>query len=393
MKIFLIGCGCGEQSLTREAAEAIRQSGLLIGSRRMLELFGSGKQCVEAVNPEKIAFVLRGNTCSKASVLFSGDSGFYSGAGVLLPFLEGEDVTVLPGISSLQKFAAKLGMPWQGWHFCSAHGRLCDPVKEVCRGKPVFSLTGGSGTPAELCKSLCEAGLQELLVAIGEELGGDGETIHRGVAKDYVNQSFSTLSVMLADRAPNRRPFLPGIPDDCFERAESIPMTKREVRAMALSLLSVEEDSVCWDIGSGTGSVAIELALHAGAVYGIEQNEIALKLAEKNRRNLGAWNLRLIHGRAPDALCELPEADVVFVGGTGGHREEILEAILERCPRASVCVTAVTLETLAEATNLLEQAGYATEILQIAVTRSRITGKSHMMTAQNPVWLIAGKKP
>ena len=162
---------------------------------------------------------------------------------------------------------------------------------------------------------------------------------------------------------------------------------------MALSLLEVEEDSVCWDIGSGTGSVAIELALHAGVVYGVEQNEIALKLAEKNRRNLGTWNLRLIHGRAPEALNDLPEADAVFVGGTGGNGEEILRAVMEKSPKAAVCVTAVTLETLHLATVTLEAAGYNTEILQISASRSRAVGSSHMMTAQNPVWLISGKKP
>ena len=393
MKVFLIGCGCGGQSLTAEAAEAIRQSSLLIGSRRMVEELGSGKPCTEAVRPEEIASILKESSCSTASVLFSGDSGFYSGARNLLPFLEVEDVTVLPGISSLQMFSAKLQMPWHGWHFCSAHGRQCDPVKEVCRGKPVFFLTGGSVTPAELCKNLCEAGLQELPVAIGEELGGDAETIHRGTAKDYVNRNFSTLSVMLADRAPNRSHFLPGIPDDCFERAENIPMTKREIRAMALSLLGIDEDSVCWDIGSGTGSVAIELALHSGAVYGIEQNKIALKLAEKNRRILGAWNLRLIHGHAPEALNDLPEADAVFVGGTGGNGREILCTVMEKSPKASVCVTAVTLETLHLATTTLEETGYSLEILQLAANRSRIIGGSHMMTAQNPIWLIAGKRP
>ncbi|MBQ3374723.1 MAG: precorrin-6y C5,15-methyltransferase (decarboxylating) subunit CbiE [Oscillospiraceae bacterium] len=393
MKIFLIGCGCGERSLTIEASEAIRQSSLLVGSRRLLEQLGSGKPCAEAVRPEEIASILKESGCDIASVLFSGDSGFNSGARILLPYLEGEDVSVLPGISSLQLFSAKLQIPWQGWHFCSAHGRQCDPVKEVCRGKPVFFLTGGCETPAELCRKLCEAGLEELPVAIGEEFGGDAETIRRGAAKDYVNQSFATLSVMLADRAPNRTRYLPGMPDDCFERAEGIPMTKREVRAMVLSLLEVEEDSVCWDIGTGTGSVAIELALHVGAVYGIERDENALLLAEANRRKLGAWNLRLIGGHAPEALNGLPEADAVFVGGTGGNGEEILRAVMEKSPKAAVCVTAVTIETLHLATVTLEAAGYNTEILQLSASRSRVVGSSHMMTAQNPIWLISGKKP
>ena len=393
MKIILIGCGCGEQSLTAEAAEAIRQADILVGSRRLMDLFGGGKHCIEAVRPEEIASALKSSCCETACALFSGDSGFYSGARRLLPLLEGEDVTVIPGISSLQMFSAKLQIPWQDWHFCSAHGRKCDPVKAVCRGKPVFFLTGGSVTPAELCRELCAAGLGELPVAVGENLGGQNERICRGVANDYVNYTFEPLSVMLAEKAPNRKQYLPGIPDACFARAEGIPMTKREVRAVALSLLGVNEDSVCWDIGTGTGTVAIELALHAGAVYGIEQNEDAVSLAEENRRALGAWNLRLIRGHAPEALDGLPEADAVFVGGTGGNGREILRTVLEKSPKASVCVTAVTLETLHLASAFLEGEGYDTEILQLSASRSRAVGRSHMMTAQNPIWLISGKKP
>ena len=351
MKIILIGCGCGEQSLTAEAAEAIRQADILVGSRRLMDLFGGGKHCIEAVRPEEIASALKSSWCETACALFSGDSGFYSGARRLLSLLEGEDVTVIPGISSLQMFTAKLQIPWQGWHFCSAHGRKCDPVKEVCRGKPVFFLTGGSVTPAELCRELCAAGLGELPVAVGENLGGQNEQICRGVA------------------------------------------TKREVRAVAISLLGVKEDSVCWDIGTGTGSVAIELALHTGAVYGIEQNEDAVSLAEENRRALGAWNLRLIRGHAPETLDGLPEADAVFVGGTGGNGREILRTVMEKSPKASICVTAVTLETLHMASVLLEEEGYETEILQLSASRSRVVGRSHMMTAQNPIWLISGKRP
>ncbi|MBO7727905.1 MAG: precorrin-6Y C5,15-methyltransferase (decarboxylating) subunit CbiT, partial [Oscillospiraceae bacterium] len=161
----------------------------------------------------------------------------------------------------------------------------------------------------------------------------------------------------------------------------------------ALSLLDVGKDSVCWDIGTGTGSVAIELALHAGAVYGIEQKEDAVSLAEENRRAFGAWNLHLIRGSAPEALNDLPEADAVFVGGTGGRGKEILRAVMEKSPNACICVTAVTLETLHLASVLLEEEGYTTEILQLAASRSRVVGRSHMMTGQNPIWLISGKKP
>ena len=230
-------------------------------------------------------------------------------------------------------------------------------------------------------------------MTIGENLGTGEEQIHRGTAKDYVNFKFSSLSVLLAEKAPRFPDQGPGIRDDYFERAEKIPMTKREIRAVALSLLNVGEEDVCWDIGAGTGSVSIELALRAGAVYGIERDDEALMLAERNRRKFGAWNLKLIRGQAPEALEGLPTADRVFIGGSGGHLREILGSVGEKCPQAEICVSAITLETLHTAVAFLEKAGYRTEVLQLTASRSRTAGGMHMMTALNPVFLISGARP
>ena len=264
---------------------------------------------------------------------------------------------------------------------------------EVCKGKPAFFLTGSVAGPSELCAAFCEAGLNDLPVTIGENLGTGEEQIHRGTAKDYVNFKFSSLSVLLAEKAPRFPDQGPGIRDDYFERAEKIPMTKREIRAVALSLLNVGEEDVCWDIGAGTGSVSIELALRAGAVYGIERDDEALMLAERNRRKFGAWNLKLIRGQAPEALEGLPTADRVFIGGSGGHLKEILGSVGGKCPQAEICVSAITLETLHTAVACLEKAGYRTEVLQLSASRSRTAGGMHMMTAQNPVFLISGARP
>ena len=167
MKLTLIGCGCGRETLTLEACAAIEQAQLLVGAPRLLEEFPEAADRKPARSAKEILEALKQANGRDTAVLFSGDSGFYSGARVVLPLLEGEDLVVLPGISSLQMFSAKLQIPWQDWHSCSAHGRQCDPVKEVCRGKPVFFLTGGSVTPAELCRELCAAGLEELPVSIG----------------------------------------------------------------------------------------------------------------------------------------------------------------------------------------------------------------------------------
>ena len=393
MKITVIGCGCGQESLTAEAAEAVRGADLLLGAPRLLAQFPAKTEKLPALTAQEIAGALQTKNFENACVLFSGDSGFYSGARMLLPLLpEGCDRRVLPGISSLQLCAARLGEPWQNWRLCSAHGVACDPVAAVCHGQKAFFLTGGKLGPAEICRELTEAGLGALPVEAGENLGTEEERIRRGSAAALAKERFAPLSVLLADAAPRMRPRTPGLPDALFERGEKIPMTKREVRAAALAALGVGPGDICWDIGAGTGSVAIELALQAEAVWAVEQDESALALAARNREKLGAWNLRLIPGRAPEALKNLPVPDAVFVGGSGGALREILAAVAEKNPKARICVPAIALETLHIAVQSLRELGYEMEVTQLSVSRGRSAGDLTLMLAQNPVWLIAGTR-
>ena len=388
MTVTLIGCGCG--SLTEEARAAIDCAGLLIGSKRMLAEYGGEKPQVEAVTAEAIEKAIGAADCGEICVLFSGDSGFYSGARLLLPLLENADVRLLPGVSSVQRFAALLRRPWQDWRLCSAHGTDCDAAAEVCRGKPVFFLTGGAQGPAQICQSLADAGLGFLPVSVGEDLGTERERLTAGSAEELKEKRFSPLSVLLAEPAPRAVRRAPGLPDAAFLRAEKIPMTKQEIRAAALAKLTVGPEDICWDIGAGTGSVAIELALQCRAVWGIERAAEALALAKENRAKLGAWNLRLAEGEAPAALHGLPAPDAVFVGGSGGRLREILEAVHAANPRARVCVSAITLESLHLAYSALRELGYETDVTQLSVSRGREAGGLTLMLAQNPVFLITG---
>ena len=391
MSVTLIGCGCGMESLTVEAAVAVEQAELLIGADRLLAPWQGTKPCLEAVRAQDIAAAIENRSEKEICVLFSGDSGFYSGARLLLPLLR-EEPALLPGVSSLQLFAARLKEPWQSWRLCSAHGVSCDPVYAVCGGRPVFFLTGGETGPAALCRKLTEAGLGFLKIAVGENLGGEEERVRRVTAAEAKDESFAPLSVMLAEAAPRMAPRVPGLPDDCFERAEKVPMTKQEIRAAALAKLAVGPEDTCWDVGAGTGSVGIELALQAKAVWAVERNEAALAVAEGNRKKLGTWNLRLIAGTAPEALGALPAPDAVFVGGSGGKLREILACVHAANPAARICVSAIALETLQIAASALKELGYETEICQIGVSRGRSAGELTLMLAQNPVWLITGKR-
>ena len=181
--VTLIGLGCGDPNgMTAEARSALEEAELLIGAQRLLDMIPeTGARRVPEYRPEAILETLREDRDRRACVAYSGDTGLFSGAGGLIPLLEREGLAfrVLPGISSVQLLAARLGLPWQHWRLCSAHGRDCDPVRELLRGQDVFFLTGGRLGPAELCRRLSDAGLGEYPAVVGERLSCPGERILR----------------------------------------------------------------------------------------------------------------------------------------------------------------------------------------------------------------------
>ena len=377
MKVTLVSAGCGPVPELR--------ADYAVGAARLLEGYPGRKDA--ASKAEDILKLLLASGCENCAVLYSGDAGFYSGARTLLPLLKerGIEAEVVPGLSSVQALAARLGRPWQDWTLCSAHGTACDPVAAVCRGRAAFFLTGGPEGPAALCRELVRSGLGGLAVTVGENLGFPGEAVSQMTAARCAERTFAPLNVLLCEAAPVLPRRTPGIPDGEFARGR-VPMTKQEVRAVILSKLAVGPNDLCWDVGAGTGSVSVELALQAGAVWAVERDGGACALIRANREKFGAWKLRLTEGEAPQALDGLPIPDAVFVGGSGGQLPAILAAVRRKNPEARICVSAVSLETLHAATSELKDP----EVTQIAVNRSRPAGELHLMTAQNPVFLITG---
>lgn len=378
MRVMLIGTGCGPVPDIR--------ADYVVGAGRLIADCPQPKAA--ATRAEDILELLLASGCEDCAVLYSGDTGFYSGARTLLPLLaeRGIEAEVWPGLSSVQVLAARLGRPWQDWTLCSAHGADCDPVTAVCQGKPAFFLTGGPDGPARLCRELTDAGLGELAVTVGENLGFQGERVSQMTASRCAEQTFAPLNVLLCEPALRYPQRAPGILDGEFLRAEGVPMTKQEVRAVILSKLAVGPEDLCWDVGAGSGSVSVELALQCRAVWAVERKPEALALARSNREKFGAWNLRLTEGTAPAALGRFPAPNAVFVGGSGGKLPEILQAVRRANPKARVCVSAISLETLHAAMAELRDP----EVTQISVSRSRPAGQLHLLLAQNPVFLITG---
>ena len=406
MSVILAGTGCGTTgTMTAEAREALEKADLLIGAKRLLEsIHGEYTDNRKAaVYAEDIRGLIlearrqaqRDGRDPRICVLYSGDSGFYSGTRSLLPLLEedGIEVKVLPGISSVQVLAARLRQPWQDWMLVSAHGTDCDAVASVMRGKQVFFLTGGKLGPKELCAQLAEAGLGDLSVTVAERLSYEDETISRGTAEEFASRDFDTLSVMLAEPARQEGDITPGIDDSSFIRG-GVPMTKQDVRAAVLGHLKIRKNDIVWDVGAGTGSVSVEMAMKApaGRVYAVERDPEGCLLIRQNREKFGVWNVIPVDGPAPEALADLPAPDRVFIGGSGGHLKEIIRLALEKNPGVMICVTAIVLETMQEAAEAMSGAGLDPQIVQISVSTARKLGKKHMMMAGNPIFIITGQE-
>ena len=397
--ITLVGMGSGlPGSLTAQGLAALQRADRILGAKRLLEHLPEGctAQRQAMYKPEEILACLAAHPEESIALVYSGDTGFYSGASKLLPMLRafGISCRVLPGLSSVQLLSAAIGRPWQDWTLVSAHGCACDPVAQCLEHESVFFLTGGTETPASLCQTLTAAGLGEAHALVGENLGTPEERVRFGTAQELAGQSFAPLSVLLVEHVPRPVRRTPGFPDEIFLRGE-VPMTKQEVRAAALAKLAVRPTDVLWDVGAGTGSVSVELALAApqGHVYAVECVPEAGQLIRQNREKFAAWNLSLVEGKAPQALEDLPAPDAVFIGGTRGGMEAIVDAVLSKNPDARLCISAIALETLSAAVAALTARGFSAQVTQIAVSRTKPAGKLHLLMANNPTFLITGERP
>lgn len=374
-------------SMTVKAKNAAENADILIGARRILEGFEYlHKETCCSFDSREIADIICRNNNKKITALVSGDCGFFSGAKKLSEELDrrGVKYEIIPGIASPVYLCARLGIGWERLRFVSLHGAEANIVREVCSNEYVFALLGGEQDCGEVCRKLTEYGRGNVIIYIGEKLGYPDEKITKGSAEEFSGVMTSRLCSMLIVNADYEKFLGTGIPDDEFIRGKA-PMTKAEIRCSAVSKLNIGENDICWDIGSGTGSVSVEMALRCplGKVYAIEKDGETAELSEKNFRKFGCDNVISVCGRAENVMNELPAPDCVFIGGSGGGLPEIVSAALGKNPSARIVMTAVSLETLMESECLGER-----EIVQITAARTVKTGKYTMLRGENPVFVI-----
>lgn len=413
-KVTIIGAGPGNPDLlSRAALDAIDIADVVIGAHRALagiDVPPDVVRCELVKTADIVAALTDAASWQRAVVVMTGDVGLFSGARRLVEALSGNaqvDVRVIPGISSASYLAARLARPWQDWRFASAHGVACDIVAEAERAGELFLVTSGGEDPSRLSGELVQAGFGDARVTVAERLSYPDERITCATASEIAGQTFDDLNVMLIDfaggagspagasrAASSRWPYASsGIPDELFIRGD-VPMTKQEVRAVALAKLRLTATDTVWDVGAGTGSVSIEAALvaRAGSVWAVERNAAGVRLIRENADAFGCGNVHAVPGVAPEALVKLPVPDAVFVGGSAGELPSIVEAALEKNSQVRLCVPCLTVETLTEACALLSGSRFkGFEACQVSAARAEAVGSHHLMKAQNPVFLVSAR--
>ena len=431
IKADLIGTGPGRETLmTEEAREAVRRADIIFGAERMIASYPE-RETYPYYLARDIIPVLEERRPERIAVLFSGDTGFCSGAAKMGPELAEwfEDrgyaygIKLHPGISSFAYLAAVTGEPYTNAGLCSMHGRTGDEKneKEVIRAirehGRTYLLLSGDEDVRRLGSLLTENGLEECMVVLGYKLAGPEERIEllRSEECAFVTEKGLYTALILnekpaetadpaakdaaaAEAAPEagpetvqgKRVLMPVISDDEFMRAK-VPMTKENIRHLSIIKLGLKEGSVLYDIGSGTGTIACEAAMQSSGmkVYAIEMRKAACDLIEKNAGKFGLSNIEVVNGRAPEAFGGLDAPTHAFIGGSSGELKDILNVLAEAPQSVRVVINAVSLETMAEIKSIPADYGVTDlSIEQISVSRSRELGNYHLMTAENPV-LIA----
>lgn len=392
--------GCG--GLSSRAAGAVASARVLAGGARHLAFFPQFQGERIALDRNLAAALDRIATLADEDpvcVLASGDPLFFGVGARLLERMPVEDLEFIPHPSSVQWAFARAGVAWEDAAFVSLHGRGREGLAaRVRRRRKVALLTDRVNEPPALARHLLEHGARDLQAVLCEDLGGAGERVRRCALEELAAlEDVRALNVLLFLRPEgwSPPPTIPCLPDDAFERRRGL-VTKREVRLLALGALGLRDDSVVWDVGAGSGSVAVEAALVAceGRVFAVESDPEAAEHCRRNARAHGADNVRVVAGRAPGALAGLEAPDAVFVGGSGGRLTEILKLAAARLqPGGRLVVSAVTLETLEEARRALGDLGLATGITLASLARSApLAGRTRLVPA-SPVHLVTAAKP
>lgn len=394
-KLYVLGAGPGNIEQVTPAVQAAAAACRVVAcAKRHLNIVKDHPNVLEMKNFSETFDMLREELkLGSAALLLSGDTGIFSLLPIIKKNFDPEDVVVLPGISSLQVLCAKVAETWQNSVILSGHGRNISDTKildSVEHNRSVIFFCDREKNPSWICGLLDNAGLGGVTAIVGERLGAEEERISRGMASDFINDSFDELSiVLLINEGYTEQPHL--LPEDAeFLRADNIPMTHEEVRAVIMAKLSLRREDVLWDIGAGSGSISVTAAPLCREVHAVEQNSSAAELVRSNCIKFRRHNIKVYDGSAVDVIDSLPVPDVVFIGGSGDEFIEILKKISSVEREIHLVVSAVSLKTIADCSKELSKEGFKNfNAVQLAVSKVKTVGRTRIWQAQNPVAIFS----
>ena len=402
LDITLAGIGMGEKTLmTIETLMAIQDADVIMGAKRVIDTVDRDVKKYPYYLAKDIIPLLDEMPSGKVTILYSGDSGFYSGSAKLYEkLLEYKDshkerqvvIRILPGISSISYLASKLGKTYENANILSIHGRqINNIVRRISCHKDNYILVSGKEDITDICEKLVNKGMGDLIITAGMNLSYPDETIVSFKPGDDIKLEEGIYTLYICNPGAVSKEVGVSLKDDDMLRT-TVPMTKEEIRDISISKLHLKSDSVLYDIGSGTGSIAVASALLSDDinVYAIEMKDEAVELINKNKDKFMLDNINVIKAKAPDGLKELPKATHAFIGGSSGNMKEIIMALRDINLGMRVVINAVSLETIGEISSILNDFNIENEeIIQVQVDRGYKAGSHRLMKAENPVYICA----
>jgi precorrin-6Y C5,15-methyltransferase (decarboxylating) len=391
MNITVIGCD--GRPFGPEATAALAAAERVIGAPRHLDAtpVPAGAERIELKHLDETLDAL-GQHTGRTVLLASGDPGFFG----IVRALRARGITphVIPAVSAIALAFARIGLDWDDALVLSAHGRDPRQALAAALAHPKAAILTAPGTARDLADALLAAGKR---VYAAERLGTPTEHVADLAAEPARDLADPNVLISLDEQAAGQPRWLAGhpgapdgwaLPEDAFEHRDSM-ITKPEVRALVLARLGPAPGRIIWDVGAGSGSVAVECARFGARVIAVEADPAQ---CEKIRRNAGRHHVRLHvhHGRAPEALSGLPPADAVFVGG-GDHT--VLAAAIRLARPRKVVVTLAAVQRVGETAALLTASGYQAEGVQLQASRlTPLPAGQYRLAAQNPVFVLWGQR-
>ncbi len=410
LPVYIIGIGDdGMAGVAPAAQRRIREAEILIGAERTLRqvVDSSAQQLVVGTDFAQMESVIADNPNRRIVVLAGGDPLFYGMARYLWDRFGKDRFEIVPHVSTMQLAFARVKESWDDAYLADLASQPLERVVERIRSAAKAGLfTTEIDSPDRIARALLDRGLDYFSCYVCENLGAPDERVTTADLEEIAGQRFSTLNVMILVRKPDvpdrpvdmhgRRLF--GNPDECFvqSRPKRGLLTPAEIRCWALAELDLGPSSLVWDVGAGSGSVAIEAAqiAHHGRVFAIEMDPDDVELIQVNARRFGVDNLRPILGQAPQAWEDLPDPDAIFVGGTGRQVRQIVALAWQRLRGGGRLVVHVASpENLSELVSLLSQQDADVRTWMMNLARGNQQFDQMRFESLNPSFMVSATKP